>query len=1018
MAVVTVPDGEATPGPGRRGDGNAVWPRQRSADAAPAPHTAPATIGRADEVRRLREVAARPPALVLVEGEAGVGKSRLIRDWLAVPELSDTVQLIGRTTRLREPLPFGPVIDALADAADRLPGAEAMSPVTGTLRALLPELAGKLPPSPEPVHSRRQERHRIFRGVCDLLACLGPAVLVLEDVHWADHDTHELLRFLIGRMPDRLTLALTYRREELTDPGGPVLTAAPQSTVSQLRLVVPPLDRDEVAHLVRDTDHGPPTGIPIDDLYRHTMGVPLAVEEVVRLVRERYPGPGQAMDPAAAPANLVATPPPAHGPSAAGPDELPVPRILQDLLLERIARLSGSARRMLQAAAVLAVPATEELLTRVAGLPSPQGTTGLVELVERALLAPDGGDRYRFRHGLAMTVVRESVPEPARRQLHRRAVRVLRRVDPPPMAQLAHHSRAAGQVTEWLRYTEAAADQAIASGDDDTAVGLLHGAVTRAGGQTRARLAVKLGRAALSGAGHREAVSVLREALADALPTHLRGELRMCLGLLLRHQATGAREGRAALERAVAELSGYPAAQARAMVGLGTPYLLDGSHVDDHLVWLSWADLVAAGHDDPQIAALVRADHASALVSIGDPAGWRLAGPLPDAGPAGGDAPVPHQARLAANLAWSATCAGHYRRAESLLRTGHRLVAQASNGYLRHRLAGASLRYDYAVGRWDGLPARAHAALASAPDVAPVADEARLVLGQIALATGDLREVPSHLTKAETSVPVAASAAAALARLATASRDTAGARRWLRRGMDLVREKGVWCWAADLAPTSVAVLARNPRTQPEARKLLDEFAAGVTGRDSPLAHAAVAAARAALAEAEGDLRAAADQYGEAARQYGALPQPYAAAQAVEGRGRCLLAAGSDGAAAVDEAMATFERLGATRDVARCRHLLRSLGWRLPHRRGRRGYGADLSPREREVVRLVRNGLTNREIAETLFLSSRTVEAHVARALRKLGVPSRRALAGGESTIPVHQADPLHQADPAHAGGRE
>jgi DNA-binding CsgD family transcriptional regulator len=1018
MTVVTDPGGEATPGPDRDA-GNPTPARQRAADAAPASRTSSVTIGRAEELRRLKEVAARPPALVLVEGEAGIGKSRLIRDWLADPELASTVRLVGRTTRLREPLPFGPVIEALADAADVLPGAEAMSSVTGALRPLLPELADKLPPSLEPLGSRRQERHRIFRGVRDLLTCLGRAVLVLEDVHWVDHDTHELLRFLIGRMPDRLTLVLTYRREDLADPSTPVLAAAPVTDVSQLRLVVPPLDRDEVAALVHQAENGRLAGNVIDLLYRHTMGVPLAVEEVLRLVRELPAAPDPVPDRAAGHAAVGAVAAAATaghaGPAAGLPDLLPVPPTLRDLLLERVARLSGSARRMLQAAAVLADFATEELLTGVAGLPSPQGTAALVELVERAMLRPDsramlrpdGADRYGFRHGLALQVVRASVAEPVRRQLHRRAVRVLRRADPPPLAQLAHHSRAAGQLSEWLRYTEAAADQAIARGADETAVSLLHSAVTWPGtaGQSRARLAVKLGRAALSGTGHREAVSVLRDTLADAVPAPARGELRMCLGLLLRNQGTGAREGRAALERAVAELSGYPAAQARAMVSLGTPYLLDGSHVDDHLAWLSRANLVGKGQDDPQLTVLVQVDHASALVSIGDPDGWRLVGLLPDPEPAAGGTPAtPHRGRLATSLAWSATCVGHYRRAESLLRAGHQLLRQASNGYLHHHLTGAALWYDYAVGRWDELAARARAAIAATPDASLVAGEARLVLGLISLATGDVREVAAHLANAETSVPVAASAAGALARLAAASGDTANARRWIKRGVELVRQKGVWCWAADLAPTGIAVLARSPRTQPDARKLLDEFAAGVAGRDSPLAHAAVTTAQAALVEAKGDLRSAADQFGEAARQYGALPQPYAAAQAVEGRGRCLLAAGADGAAAIDEAMATFERLGATRDVARCRHLLRSLGWRLPHRRGRRGYGADLSPREREVVRLASNGLTNREIAETLFLSSRTVEAHVARALRKLGVHSRRALAGLDPTVTVARGD--------------
>ncbi|WP_238547001.1 response regulator transcription factor [Saccharopolyspora erythraea] len=87
----------------------------------------------------------------------------------------------------------------------------------------------------------------------------------------------------------------------------------------------------------------------------------------------------------------------------------------------------------------------------------------------------------------------------------------------------------------------------------------------------------------------------------------------------------------------------------------------------------------------------------------------------------------------------------------------------------------------------------------------------------------------------------------------------------------------------------------------------------------------------------------------------------------------------------------YAELGATRDAARCRHLLRSHGTTTPSRRGRRGYGNELSPREQDVARLLAGGRTNREIAEALFLSRRTVEQHVARVLRKLGAASRTEL---------------------------
>ena len=943
--------------------------------------SSPVLIGRMAELCQLRQAVSRPPALVVIEGETGIGKTRLVRDWLAEPELAGMTRLVGHCTPLREPFPFGSVIDALTGAADRLPGPAPLSAVTGALRPLLPELADYLPPALQPLGSRRQERHRVFRGVRDLLAGLGPAVLVLEDLHWIDSGTHELLRFLVDRLPEQLTLVLTYRREDLVDPTAPALTASPSGDLNRLHLVLRPLDAAQVATLVTAICRGPvPSGLA-GHIYERTMGVPLAIEETLGLLWDRQRDPRSASEPML----------PDHSP----PVDLTVPSALREALLERVSRLGGAARRLLRAAAVLDTPAIEDLLVRVAGLSAQHGTAGLVELLGRALLRPETDNRYAFRHRLAQQAVYESIAEPARRQLHRRAVRALAALDPPPTGQLAHHCRAAGEVAEWLRYAEAAADQAVARGDDETAAQLLREVVSRpdTARDTRVRLAIKLGRAALSGLAHADALAVLRRIMAESdLPRQARGELRLCLGLLLRNQAGSAGQGWAELELAIAELPDSPASAARAMASLGAPYLPDSRHVDQHLAWLTRAAEAARAAGEPALEALVGANRASALVCIGEPAGWRLAGPLPDPDTAPALGPERwQQGRLAANLAWAATCVGRYQAAESLLRTGQRLAGGPAGGYLSGCLTGTGLLHDHAVGRWDGLAARAAEVAATMPDVPSVVAEARLVLGLLALATGDLRDAERQLADATASVPVAAAAAGGLARIAAASGDAAAAERWVRHGVSLVRGKGVWCWAAELVPTALAVLGRAQR-QPAARKLLDEFAAGVTGRDSPLADATVVAGRAVLDETDGHLLAAAAQYAEAAWAYQALPRPYLAAQAWEAQGRCLLAAGQDGTAVVSEALATFDRLDAAWDVARCRHLLLSLGRRPPHRRGRRGYGPQLSPRERDVVRLVRTGLTNREIAEALFLSPRTVEAHVARSLRKLGLPSRRALA--------------------------
>jgi DNA-binding NarL/FixJ family response regulator len=108
---------------------------------------------------------------------------------------------------------------------------------------------------------------------------------------------------------------------------------------------------------------------------------------------------------------------------------------------------------------------------------------------------------------------------------------------------------------------------------------------------------------------------------------------------------------------------------------------------------------------------------------------------------------------------------------------------------------------------------------------------------------------------------------------------------------------------------------------------------------------------------------------------------------------CRLAAGHrEAVGGLTTAAEAYEQLGATRDAGRCRHQLREHGAWAPSQRGRRGYGSELSPREREVARMLAEGRTNREIADGLFLSPRTVEQHVAKVLRKLGARSRTDVA--------------------------
>ena len=139
---------------------------------------------------------------------------------------------------------------------------------------------------------------------------------------------------------------------------------------------------------------------------------------------------------------------------------------------------------------------------------------------------------------------------------------------------------------------------------------------------------------------------------------------------------------------------------------------------------------------------------------------------------------------------------------------------------------------------------------------------------------------------------------------------------------------------------------------------------------------------------------AASLFGDADRTWAELPCPHGAAGAREAQARCLLAQGEkDGADLLVDALRAFEDLGAGPDARRTRAALKAEGIPLPSgsRGGRPAYGDELSPREAEIAQLAGLGRKNREIAELLFISKRTVETHVAAALRKLEAESREDL---------------------------
>ncbi|MFC7714526.1 AAA family ATPase [Nonomuraea recticatena] len=289
----------------------------------------------------------RPPAVVVVEGEAGIGKTRLVTEMAVHPELAGRLLLTGACRRIREPFPLGPVVEALRGTGAALATA-ALSPVAGALRGLLPELTAVLPPALEPLDDRAAERHRLFRGLADVLDALGPAVLIVEDLHWADDQTIEFLGYLLAVAPASVSLVLTYRGEEAT-AGIREVTGRPADSVVREHLVLEPLDAEQTRALAASIlqEEGITTEFGTH-LYTLSSGLPLALQELLALLRSR--------------GALIRL----RGGRWArrALEELDVPPGVRDSVRERVARLPEEARAVAEAAAVLQVPVAVPALRR------------------------------------------------------------------------------------------------------------------------------------------------------------------------------------------------------------------------------------------------------------------------------------------------------------------------------------------------------------------------------------------------------------------------------------------------------------------------------------------------------------------------------------------------------------------------------------------------------------------------------------------------------------------------------
>lgn len=943
----------------------------------------PRFMGREREFAALAEVLTGSPAVVLVEGEAGIGKSRLVAEVLGSPAGQEVTALVACCPPFRQPQTLGPLADALRQSVPEGLAGLRLSPLAGVLRPLFPEWAARLPSAPEPAEDATAARHRVFAALAEVLGRLGVGVLVVEDAHWADEATLEFLLFLASRQPRLASVVVMYRPEDV--PAGSLLPRISRLTAGGggLRLTLGPLDIAQISGLVESMLACEPVSEQFAAfLHQHTEGVPLAAEELVRLLASRD--------------DLARR---GHGWVRRHLPDLDVPPTVRDAVLERAARLAPDAQAMLRAAAVLADPAGEAMLAAIAGIPAGRARAGLCEALSCGLLAEDGRrGLVAFRHALAAQAVYESIPGPERRDLHWRAGEALEVRAPTLAAQLARHFREAGDAARWRTYGEQAADLALSTGDEASAGVVLQDLIIHAGlpAPDVATLTSKIALLSLGSGQLRDLARLLRSFLAaGGLTPGEEAALRLQAGrVLIVMEEIDA--GRGEVEKAIAGLAPGSVEAARAMMLLG---MLRGTHCAaiEHRRWLRRAT-EAPGSQEPAERLQLEVDRVTALLELGDQEGWAEASRFPGEPPGPGDNFQIIRGNL--NIGEGAMVWGRYGEARQRLANAAELADRY--GYLRLRAGALAVQahLHWFTGAWEELASRA-AALADEEDLTPQARmEANLVAGLLDAAAGNRDRAADYFGHVlgdvlrRGAVQYAAEPAAALARLALADGDAETALKVCGEAAGIIARKGIWLWATDLAPSRVDALITIGQ-YPEARELVTAFTRGLRGRNAPAPQAALALCRAILAEA-GNHRRAAGLFARAAAAWDVLPRPYDALLARERQARCQLAAGEadNGLRMLTAVCEGFAGLGARGDAGRVARLLRAngVGVRAPRGRGRPGYGDRLSPRELEVVGLVAGGRTNRQIADALVVSTQTVASHIHSAMRKLQVTSRTALA--------------------------
>ncbi len=978
-------------------------------------------MGRVAELAALEALLGRSAdgsgGAVLVAGEAGVGKSRLVSELVARARAAGRARvLVGECVELAEgELAFAPIVSALREV---MQDSEALGGLASALRSALAALWPVSGGAEGVVGGRAQ----LFEGVYRVLAGLAgeqPVLIVVEDVHWIDPSSRDLLAFLVrNARHDRVAVVATYRPEELHrgHPLRPFLAELERSGRAE-RIELEALGRSETAQQLEAIAGTALTASTVERVFARSEGNPFYAEELFAR-------------------------------AATGAGELP--SSLREVLLLRVERLGALTREVLQAAAVAGRSVDHRLLAEVVGV----GESGLLGALREAtdhhvLLASRGGSAYVFRHALLGEAIYDDTLVGERLRLHRAIAEALavhrEYASTGAAAELAYHWHAAGDLGAALAASVQAAKEAAgmyAYGEAlrhaDRALGLweLVPAAAELAGCDRIELLVRASQLADWAGDSVRALALAEEAraLVDEHLEPLRAaEAESRIGRAMHYAGRGAE----AIEHLVAARRLVPrdppsVEYLEALVGEGRVLMVNGRMRDARerleeaipLVKLLGARAVETALLSTLTGVYSELGEFERAIAVGRD-GLQIAKEIGSADDI-----------VRGYLNWSQAI-DNVGRIEEALAIGVEGISVADRlGLSRH--TGDQLRQQAAwrlqrIGRLAEAERMLQPAFENATTPFNIA-ACHTFAGRIAVERGELELAGRLLERGwalvqDSGLQLIGPAIAAIVLLEIRRGELHRARERAHDGVErAVAVPGDLMYTAELhwlAPrveAELAELARATRDQgsvgecerlaEEAVQALDQLVAQVPGAGAPPeAVAFLALARAELSR----VRTVPDpeQWTAAARRFAAIGLVYPAAYADLHAAEALALGGARRAqiaGPLSTAYAATLEAGARPFLDEVLALARRAGVRLGPREDEHEISAaaklGLSARELEVLRLLADGRTNRQIGEQLFITTKTASAHVSHILMKLGVANRAEAAAAAHRLGLIDTAPV------------